>query len=141
MNDELMPLFFAPFPPPLYFAAGSLSSTNPQTSLYLVFSVPLLYTVLTGHCHDRVRKKGVFNDNMTDFTTSLTNNISIRDYDMADWKYEKITPFSEKCSRCILELLFVYVYTSCPDTVLDSSFREANPRFIKSRIISFCVPL
>ena len=58
--------------------------------MYLVFSVPLLYTVLTGHCHDRVRKKGVFNDNMTDFTASLTNNISIRDYDMADWKYEKI---------------------------------------------------
>lgn len=23
------------------------------------------------------------------------------------------SPFSEKCSRCILELLFVYVYTSC----------------------------
>ncbi len=27
---------------------------------------------------------------MTDFTASLANNISIRDYDMADWKYEKI---------------------------------------------------
>ena len=27
---------------------------------------------------------------MTDFTSSLADSISIRDYDMADWKYEKI---------------------------------------------------
>ncbi len=27
---------------------------------------------------------------MTDFTSSLADSISIRNYDMADWKYEKI---------------------------------------------------
>lgn len=51
------------------------------------------------------------------------------------------TPFSEKCSYCIFTSLSVYVHTSCPDTVLDSSFREASPRLIKSRIMSFWVPL
>ena len=30
------------------------------------------------------------------------------------FRCKQITPFSEKCSHCILEPLFMYVYSSCP---------------------------